>query len=166
MEPRFQIEQVYTKEFYSDYAWLCQRKIRNYKSAITILVEIPLIVALWLGFISKAYPYAIAFVIAAAILPLWYKSTFEKQIDRAWESNKMTQNMHMKIDFYDTYVEVTSERSDAKYDYDLLYVVVESENMLGLMVGNNQGVSMYKEKCSTELLAFLKEKTNGKVKWI
>ena len=43
-------------------------------------------------------------------------------------------------------------------EYDKLYGILESDHVLALMLGNNQGTVVDKSKVPDELLAFLKTK--------
>lgn len=156
--PLYSCDQVYTKELYFEYAWSAYYKLRSYKKLIFTLIGTVLAIAL-LFVLFERYIGAVIMVISTPIYPLVMKKALNKQIKNAWESNVAFQNLHYHVDFYDTYLETITENGTNKVYYDKLFGILESEHVLGLMVGNNQGNMFDKSKMSEELIAFLKSKT-------
>ncbi|MBQ0027391.1 MAG: YcxB family protein [Lachnospiraceae bacterium] len=155
--PLFSCEQTYTKELYYEYAWCAYHKLRSYKKLIFGVILVVLAVALIFAFFGR-YFGAVLLVLSLPIYPIALKKSMNKQIENVWESNQVYKNFDYHVDFYDDYLEIISENGTNKVVYDKLYGILESEHVLALMVGNNQGNMFDKSKMSDELIAFLKTK--------
>lgn len=156
--PLYSCEQVYTKELYFEYAWCAYRKLRSYKKVVLALIGLVLAIAMIFVLFERYYG-AVLLTLTTPIYPILLKKSMDKQIEKAWDSNVAFQNLHYHVDFYDTYLETTSENGTNKVFYDKLYGILESEHVIALMVGNNQGNMFDKSKMSDELIAFLKTKS-------
>lgn len=155
--PLFSCEQTYTKEMYYEYAWCAYHKLRSYKKLVIALIGVVLSIAI-VFVIFERYIGGAILVLSTPLYPFLLKKSMNKQIENAWESNVAFQNLHYHVDFYDTYCETISENGTNKISYDKLYGILESEHVLALMIGNNQGNMFDKSQMSDELIAFLKTK--------
>ena len=155
--PLFSCEQVYTKELYDEYAWSAYKKLRSYKKLLIAIIGLVLAIALLFVLFGR-YMGAVILVISTPIYPVVLKRSINRQINRAWESSVVFQNLHYHVDFYETYFETVSENGTNKVNYDKLFGIIESEHTLALMLGNNQGNVFDKSNMSEELVAFLKTK--------
>lgn len=155
--PLFSIEQTNTKQLYYEYAWCAYYKLRSYKKLVITIIGIVLSIAL-VCVLFHRYIAAGIVLIAAPIYPIIIKKAMNKQIKSAWDSNTAFQNLQYHVDFYDTYFETITENGTNKVAYDKLYGILESDHVLALMLGNNQGNAFDKNKMSDELIAFLKTK--------
>ena len=68
--------------------------------------------------------------------------------------------MHGMVNHYLLYedrIEQVNSLGTVSVKYDQLYRILENKSAFYLMVANNQGILIDKEKCSAELLKFLEE---------
>ena len=155
--PLYSCDQVYTKELYYEYSWCAYYKISSYKKIVAILIAAVVLFAV--SFVlSERYIAAAIILISIPIYPVILKKGINKRINKAWESNVTLRDLSYHVDFYDTYLETTSENGSNKTYYDKLFGILETEHILALMIGNNQGNVFNKEQMSEDLITFLKTK--------
>lgn len=81
----------------------------------------------------------------------------KRQMKKAWESNKMAQGIVSKFAFFEDYVEQENPVGTSRVNYRNLYDIVESDDAFYLMIANNQGYIIDKQRCSEELQSFIRE---------
>lgn len=155
--PLYSMEQTYTKELYSEYAWCAYRKLRSPKKLLIAVIAVVLAIAA-LMYTSGRIISPVILVLSTPVYPIAMKMAMKKNIDKAWDSTVSAHNLKYHIDFYETYLEMTTENGNSKVDYEKLYGILESDNIMALMLGNNQGNVLDKSRMSDELIAFIKTK--------
>ncbi|QEA35456.1 YcxB family protein [Weissella soli] len=66
-------------------------------------------------------------------------------IKRTYTSNKAMQNLAVHYNFFDTYVEQTSNLGKTRFDYTNIYKIVEDKTAIYLLVDRQQGLVIPKK---------------------
>lgn len=138
----------YNYNEYKRYTWSLLMK----RSRIIwfVLLELWLVVGGWM--IKNNY-----FIIFAVIYPILLFILQNRQIRKVYNSNKVTQNINVNFEFYDTYFTETTENGETKLEYNKLYKIIETKTNFYLMIAKNQGFILNKERLPDGLADFLRE---------
>lgn len=156
MEPLFRSETEYTYEKYTAYCKMIWNHVGNMKQSI-IWTDAALVIVCLLMVFMKEYKMAVLFLAAAVIFPVILQFQMNRQMKKAWESNKAAQGVVSKFSFYNEYVEQENPVGASRVKYEELYKIVEGRDAFYLMIANNQGFIIDKAKCSEELQQFIRE---------
>lgn len=81
-----------------------------------------------------------------------------KSAEKAYNSNIFYQkNSLWSYSFFDDYLEERTEDSYEKFEYSMIYKVIESDSNFYIMKGENQGYIIVKNNCTPELIEFISD---------
>jgi hypothetical protein len=95
----------------------------------------------------------IVVVIVCLVITLY---TTNRQLRKNFEMIKAAGGDRFTVLFYDDHFETKSEKNHGTYEYAKLLNVIETDTDFYLEVGKGQCVILQKEKCDTELSAFIR----------
>ena len=155
MEPLFEVETEYTLEKYAKYI-----KTAGKNATIMLFVFVIAIIVLlnifWLAVFYTLFPILYTIILIALGLAEYVLiMTFKTK--KAWNTNKAMHGMVNHYLLYEDRIEQVNSLGTVSVKYDQLYRIFENKSAFYLMVANNQGILIDKEKCSAELLKFLEE---------
>lgn len=96
--------------------------------------------------------FMIVVVIGCLVITLY---TTNRQLRKNFEMIKAAGGDRFTVLFYDDHFETKSEKNHGTYEYAKLLNVIETDTDFYLEVGKGQCVILQKEKCDTELSAFI-----------
>ena len=150
MEPIFEIQDTMTFETYKKMNICHTLSTKN-------LIVLPLLILLVGGavmFITENILYGL---LVMAVYALFLVFNFNRSVKKAWNSSK-AKPVETTYSFYEDYFEARNDVAYNKVNYQDLFKIKETENMILLYVANNSMIIIRKEKCSLEMLGFLYEK--------
>lgn len=159
MEPLYQVEFDVTYDLFMD-CQLLLLNVRTKKKDLRIVSVIVFICAILL-IVTGVKVHSISDIIFGAsfvVFSLGYKPFFKwvykRSAKKAWESNKIIQNMTYHYSFYEDMLECSSDISNGKYEYSKLYKIYEGDKQYVLMIANNQGLPLKKDVCPESMVEF------------
>ena len=152
---KFEIETQYTLEEYKKFNKAVINVIYNGRRERNIVIVVYAMVIA--GFISlKMYGSAVvAFLIFPAATYLVLKSR-DKQIKAAWETNALMKDAIYHYKFSEDRVEASSPKGVEILEYDKMYKLIEIDTHFYMMLAQNVGFIVPKEKLSEEQQNFIR----------
>ena len=155
MQPLFEAETVITYEVYEKFGKTLARKNKR------VVIYWVSVAVLWLALAVAWYARgnvtaALIMLLAALAIPFFAKYRMKRSRRRAWDSNKMLHDVRAHYAFYEDHVEQSSKLGNTRYDYKLLYRILETADAFYLLASTNQGLVVSKAECSEALCAFIR----------
>ena len=104
---------------------------------------------------KRDFNLASVFFFARVIFPFAMMFEQSRNIKKAWESGKLNDNLEYTYEFFDDHLLRSTKASNASLGYDELFDVLETDDMIYIMIGSNQGLMMEKSKCEDGLIQLL-----------
>ena len=151
----FEIETQYTFEEYKKFNKAVLDVI--YKGRRERIIGIIVFAAIITGFVAlKMYMSAvIAFVVYVGTMYLVFRGR-NKQIRDAWETNALMKDAIYHYKFSEDRVEATSPKGVEILEYDKMYKLIETDTHFYMMLAQNVGFIVPKEKLSEEQQSFIR----------
>lgn len=153
MEPKYKVKCIYDFEKYKTFSKTVANKYRKLKQ-YTIVLELLMVLLVVLNF-KRDFNLASVFFFARIVFPFALSFEQNKNIKKAWESGKLYDNLEYSYEFFDDHLIRSTKLSNISIRYDELYDVIETDSMMYLMIGSNQGLMMEKSNCDEGLIQLL-----------
>ncbi len=88
------------------------------------------------------------------IVAFWLAN--QNLIKKTYYNNKFTQDLILNYEFYPDYIMESCRNGTSKLYYKDIYGIMETKTNLYIMSTKNQGMIILKEKCSLELMDYIK----------
>jgi len=147
----------YTFEEYKKFNKSVMKK-RIKKVYITLIVLLVMAFLLW--YINPFSSLPLFLVLFILIYPIMLNIGTNKAVKKCYNSNELLKDINQTLEFYENHFIAITDKSEANIEYDKLYEILENKTNFYLMIGDNQGYLVLKEKCSKELISFIEELKN------
>lgn len=155
MESKYNVKSIFNYELYREYVKLCNKELAHIHYRSRAIAAVCLVLA-GCFLLCHAYLFFIGAAVLLIALPLVFTSQINHGIKKNWENNFFFENLETEIHFFDDYLLQMSERGQNKVEYDMIYRILESDNIFALILAGNQGIMIDKNNCSEELMDFCK----------
>ena len=149
----YEADTILTWEEYEKFSKFVQKNARNKKLShiCSIIIVAGSMFLLWGHWYQPVILAVLTLVVGFTTAYILQK----RVVKRSWDSNKMMQNSVHHYLFYEDYLEEIIDASTIKVSYDKIHKIVITDTNIYILTGINQGMSLLKEKCSTELVTFI-----------
>lgn len=157
MDWLFETETEYTFEEYRRFCRMVFQRMDGMGKKAALLSAAMLILGIT-GFFRGDTAFGMVFLLAAPLFLAVLRLRMERTVKKAWETNRVTQGIRTRYRFYEDFYEQENDLGYTKVSYEKLYRILETDQNFYLMYGKNQGAILVKERCSQELMEFLRKK--------
>ncbi len=154
MEPLYETTEEITLEEYVRFAKTIYWKDKH-GVAWLIFAELLLLFADVIQFREGNSTFALPLLIFIIVFPIVLKLILDRSLKKTYESNQLLNGYKMTIRFFEDHYEGCGENGSLNYPYAKLAKIIETNTNFYLMIGDNQGTLITKERCTPELIAFL-----------
>ena len=154
MEPKFTTTSVYSYDEYKRFNWSLSGKKQFITTSIFSLIF--LICSIWLKS-NLIFAYVVIFPLAMFII-------YRISIKSVYKSAKVSANIEVTFEFFDTYFTETNKYGVQKIEYELLHKIFFTKTNVYMLLSKRQAYILIKENFPDGLEEFLKSVAPAKKK--
>ena len=154
MEPLFKTAMKYTFEEYKKFNKAVMKKRIN---RIYISLVLLVFFAILLHIINPDTYVSLFLMSFIIIYPVMINVSMNNMMRKTYDTNMLIKDLTENIEFYEEHFIVKTEKSEAKVEYNNLHKILENKTNFYLMIADNQGYLVLKEKCDDNLIKFINE---------
>lgn len=153
-KPIFTTEFTTTLKEYKKMAFMLMRR----KMIMLSVAEVIIFSSLGIISINENNGSRTAFYfLFATAFPFLFYLLYSIKLSNIYNSTKLTQDLTSTYCFYDDYIEIKNHiNNGVKIPYSKLYKKIETKTHFYLLLGKSQAFGVRKDKCSLELLGFIR----------